>query len=383
MSLRDATATHELLQWLLEEGELRFLDRATTVVARELLNAAGIEELGELSVMTAVKEMKAGGETKVEEFTRRMGEELQRYHALPMKKWRFLLPMAWDFGDVLERPARVRVLGQDFYFVRRSSVERVVGRRFAASRLERNRLTAPDEFVSAVVTGKLEQWAWRIVDPAFAAFRGLVELKTGFRSWHYAGRDKPRRKLAHPEWMFVRAQSCDPRFRWFEVDGDDVVGPRTGLLKLQRSDLDDLRQFCHVLRTPAPSGSTNALIADCLRLYSQALDTRFRHATFLGLWQTAEAIVGSFRTEDVARGLALIGRDLGLPATGIAFTTQELSAKRNEIVHHGIHDVDHDDLNILRTACDTALAWLFRNREAFPERRLIHRYLRSQARATT
>ena len=54
---------------------------------------------------------------------------------------------------------------------------------------------------------------------------------------------------------------------------------------------------------------------------------------------------------------------------------QELS-KRNDIVHRGIHDVENDDINIIKLACEAALDWLFRTHKSLPTISHIEHYYR-------
>jgi len=110
------------------------------------------------------------------------------------------------------------------------------------------------------------------------------------------------------------------------------------------------------------------------------MDARFQHLCLLGFWQLAEAITHSEtvggNTDKVVARLAWHGIGIGLKASGYRETLAVLGKKRNDIVHRGIHDVQDDDINILKFACEVAIEWLIRIQKTLPSTAHIEHYYR-------
>jgi hypothetical protein len=67
---------------------------------------------------------------------------------------------------------------------------------------------APEVFV--LVESEAQRWedAWRSIEPAFDALRGLTKLSLNLGVWRNSAADKsPRQKIAHPLWMIVQKDS--------------------------------------------------------------------------------------------------------------------------------------------------------------------------------
>lgn len=149
------------------------------------------------------------------------------------------------------------------------------------------------------------------------------------------------------------------------LEGDRfVTEQRTPRLNVTLAD-KHLKLIQHLAprfsRQPPPD-STTALIIDAFRLYAQAMDERFDHASFLGLWQLAETLtlsdMAGGRTETVCRRLAWHGTRLKLPGSGFRHLLEYYAERRNDMVHHGIRDVGDDEVNFVKLICELVLGWL-------------------------
>jgi hypothetical protein len=201
----------------------------------------------------------------------------------------------------------------------------------------------PQVFLS--VSAQSSSWnsAWKDIEPAFNALRGLIELTFDFYRWHMGGGGRSaRRKVPHPLWMIACKEGMPQEWVYFITDEDNT----TKALDLDSAHLDGIKKNAAILQQEPEPQSTLSLIADCLRLYSQAMDARFKHLCFLGFWQLAEAITHSEsvggKTDKVAERLAWHGTEIGLKGSGYQETLVVLGKKRNNIVHRGIHEIEDD-----------------------------------------
>jgi len=110
------------------------------------------------------------------------------------------------------------------------------------------------------------------------------------------------------------------------------------------------------------------------------MDARFPHLSFLGFWQLAEAVTNAEtfggKTEKVVARLAWHGPRLGFKGSGYEGILKRLSTKRNSIVHRGIHDIENDDINVIKIACEAAVNWLFQIHKSLPTVQHIEQYYR-------
>lgn len=176
----------------------------------------------------------------------------------------------------------------------------------------------------------------------------------------------------------MRVRIGDTSLEWIHFITDEDSEAKA--FELSKSRLIGLQKNASVLGKKPKEQSTLSLIANCLRLYSQAMDARFTHLSFLGFWQLGEAITNAKtvggKTQKVVDRLAWHGSRIGLKGSGYTETLRVLGDKRNDIVHRGIHDVENDDINIIKLACEAALEWLFRTHKSLPTISHIDHYYR-------
>ncbi len=187
-----------------------------------------------------------------------------------------------------------------------------------------------------------------------------MEYCFSFNQWSFSSHQKPRRKIPHPHWYIFHKSTGSLDGGHFETEEYDQATP----FDLNVVGFERLQQIAHILANEPDQSSTISIISDCLRLYVQAMDERFRYACFLAFWQLAEALTLSETrrgdTADVVKRLAWHGERLGLKASGYTETLKTYSKKRNDIVHRGIREVEDGDVNLLKSACETALQWLMK-----------------------
>ena len=327
--------------------------------------------------MNVLGQMKKLGKRTIEDF-----EEIYARHRAQLAQagqnmvpWTFYLPMHMSLAADLPQPTKIRILGFDFDFVSFSSLlPRLTGEQ--AKIMTDPRLVEfytgvrpdapPTTLITATSRAAAWQEAWDELSTAFDALRGGLELTLHLYQRQSSSSLRFRRgSLSHPVWAL--ATNPSGAAEWFYFATQPPVPP--GLyhwspepLHLSLDIFTLLGKNIQVLRDRAEPPSTRYLIADCLRLYAQAMDANLRGERFLSFWQMAEAItcaeiVGG-DTRHVANNLAWHAGRLKLKATGYKHTLTRLGKKRNRIAHSGTSDVNDDDINILKLSCEVALQWL-------------------------
>lgn len=175
------------------------------------------------------------------------------------------------------------------------------------------------------------------------------------RRW---GGDDPRALIPHPKWYLARNESESVELSTFIVSDNEF----NDYITISADDLEKWQNRSDFMKEEPPGNSTRALIVDALRLYSQAMDDRFRDGCFLGLWQVLEVIALSDevngRTDKICSRIQWHSDHLDLPGSGIRYTLKCLSEKRNDLVHRGVRSIDDDDVNVLKTIVEVSLSWL-------------------------
>jgi len=380
----------KLIDWLLSVKKDGWsVDWLNMVAFAELGSSSSYEGLTEPVIMQVLDEMSKNNKKKVDEFET-IFEQRLKFNAIATNKkidcWRFFIPMDVTLSAGIARRSRIHILGKEFTFLSLASVKRQLNKKNRNVLRDTNQITLntgiiveklPNVFISVSTHKSSRDLAWKDIEPAFDALRGLIELSLGFYGWRISiGRESARRKLPHPLWMIAFKKGEPPEWMNFLTDEDSTATS----FELDSKMLSQIKKKAKIFRTEPRQKSTLFLIADCLRLYSQAMDVRFRHLCFLGFWQLAEAITNSEtvggNTDKVAVRLAWHGMKIGLIGSGYKETLAVLGKKRSDIVHRGIHEIKDNDINILKLACDAAINWLFRIHKSLPTIAHIEHYYR-------
>src|SRR6266516_1481209 len=276
------------------------------------------------------------GETSVDALERLCSA---RRGALPIqaREWRFWLPLELAPRPPVQLPVSVTMLGTAFALESGDSVRSQLAAELGKLREYYNRhdrTPLTPTFVS--FTGRGEHWseAWKGAEPAWDAYRGLAAFIFGRGKYRIVG-GGPRSDVLHPAWMLARTEGVPLQFVPFTLDYDPSrrLGGDVGI---SQDMMNSFQEYAVPLAGRPPRGSTLGIVADCLRLYAQAMDSGQDYSCFLGLWQLAEAITvveeDGGRTERVAARLSMF---IAFPPVGARRTLKYLSRRRNKMVHEG------------------------------------------------
>jgi len=230
-------------------------------------------------------------------------------------------------------------------------------------------------FVSFAGHGEHWSEAWKGAEPAWDAYRGLAAFIFGRGKFRVVG-GGPRSEVLHPAWMLARTEGLALQFVLFDLDYDPSrrLGGDVGI---SQEMMNSFQEHAAPLAGRPPRGSTLGIVADCLRLYAQAMDSGQDYSCFLGLWQLAEALTvaeeDGGKTERVAARLSMF---IAFPPVGASRTLRYLSRRRNKMVHEGILAMDLGDLNLVQFACERALGWLLNQCNKLPTRLHLREFYR-------
>lgn len=342
-------------------------------------------------VMNVLRVMKERGFVTVEEFEAVYAElraEWARQSNEQKTRWDFYVPQAMTAATDLSLSVTISVLGYQFTLRRWSEVEASLGRAEIEGAFSRKYRRAPDQLpgvcLSFSADGVNEYAAWKRAGPVYDFYRGLLEYVHGFWSWTHFFAGPPKARVRFPLWPWMLATSTGKPMELIEFITDEPPSPPPNTLEIKR--WTELAEVAAKFANDPPNGTTVALLVDALRLYSQALDERFRHTCLLGLWQMAETLTmsGQFggKTDVVcARLVTIIDKRLRPEPVGLSEILQVIAKKRNRIVHHGVHDdVDDEDINILKSVCEMSLWCILRDAEKLPTQEHLEHYLRFRPR---
>lgn len=203
--------------------------------------------------------------------------------------------------------------------------------------------------------------AWKSVEPFYNALIGLIDFIQNQNVFHYIGKNK-RSHQKKPSYIIGLSSVGDYFHRVDEYSSKREKGK-----ELDKVEKQQFKSIITLLKGDKPKGSIDELIIDALRLYHEAMASRYKDTVFIRLWQIAEAITLSEntggKTDKVIARLKWHFNNEEIPGNNIDFTLQGLKKKRNTLVHKGIDEVDSDDINALKSLCDSAIEWLIKNRK--------------------
>jgi hypothetical protein len=375
----------EIITYLLELhvflGQWRHDGIKSTIAFSELAASAKDGVLSRSLIMQILREMHENNKKTVEEFEL-LYEQKQEERLLASNskadEWAFFIPIDINLASDIVGIPKFIILGKDFTLENWEVVDRQVDEatrrklhtpeQLSEELNSINLFRSPNLYITVRGKGANAVNAWREIDPAFEALRGLLEFFLNrFQTTNtWIGERRPLRKIPHPQWMLAFKENVEPEWFRFVIDTENIVDP----FPIKKSTLEKIQEFGQFLHNMPKPNSTLELITNCLRLYAQAMDARFEHLCFLGLWQLAEAITRSEtiggKTDDVVKRLAWHREQTDLAGSGFTETLNSFGKMRNQIVHKGIHLVDENDVNILKFICDLALYWLIGVHESLP-----------------
>jgi len=296
----------KLIDWLLSVRKDNgwSVDWVNMVAFAELGSSSSHPGMTDSLIMRVLGEMKQNSNTTVDEFETIFNQRLKTDAIAANKQvgcWQFFIPIEVIPSADLAQRNRIRILGREFTFLSFATVERKLDKQsrialrdtyFITYRTGINVKHLPTVFLSVSTQASSLNLGWRDITPAFDALRGLIELSLDFYGWRITSSEKSaRRKLPHPLWMIALKKGTPLELINFITDEDEDTATKP--FKLNSTQLAGIKKNAKILRREPTPQSTLSLLADCLRLYSQAMDARFKHFCFLGFWQLAEAITHS------------------------------------------------------------------------------------------
>lgn len=391
-------SAQDLISWLLaQRGESGWpASRINLVAFRELISMSRDSKIDEGAIMKTLGVMATENKSSIDDFEQihhSLNFPLSPQQGISDQMWTFFLPVQVDLDTDAKTPYHLQILGQKFSIVRRDLLLRQIepSARKEFSNPEVVYLETgcdyqqlPNTFLKARAIAPIWEEAWRTIVPAFDTLRGLIEItfnlfrfKSQYIKW---GRRKPRAYLPHPKWMVGYLKGNPLVWIPFLVD-EHSTEEITNNDSLSAEALHKIKTNSQHFKNPVSRGNTISLVADCMRLYAQALDSRANALTLLGLWQLAEAITNSEghggKTDVVVNRLAWHSPRNGLKGSGYRATLIKLGKKRNDIVHRGISDdIDDADINLLKLACEHALLWLLSAKGNLPTINHLEKYYR-------
>lgn len=382
----------ELINWLLSRrrkpGVWPQNDWSTTVAFAELgYSSSSTSNLNRFLIMQVLNKMSKNNKKTVEDFEATF-LDIQKTNSLTINKsignWHFFIPIKVKLNPDINQHLKIRILGKDFSIMGLRSVKSKFDKKNKSIWEDPNIIrsntgveveTIPEMFLYVSGQAQNPYAAWEKITPAFDTLRGIIELTLGIYRGHImGGRQTARRKIPHPLWMVAYKKEIQPEWMTFQTEDDKT----TRLFDLNNESFTRIKQNARTLKKVPDSKSTISLIADCLRLYSQAMDARFDYLCFLGFWQLAEAITRSEsfggKPEKVVSRIAWHSTKFKIKGSGYLHTLLALGNKRNDIVHRGINNIEDIDINILKATCEIALDWLFIIHKILPTMAHIEHY---------
>jgi len=200
--------------------------------------------------------------------------------------------------------------------------------------------------------------AYQNISAILTLFRGIIDFSCYFMTTTLISVGaKNRTKLQHPERIYGLNNNTDERYYL-----DFVLPPSNSKSKSinpTKYEQDIIIKLLNLFSS-IPKQSIIYLVADALRLYSQAMDQEYKHNYYLSLWQLCERLVlndpKDGRSINVVNRLDYFAKFLG----GIEITTtlNKQAAIRNDLVHRGIDKVTEEDISVLKYLSEEILLWL-------------------------
>lgn len=217
--------------------------------------------------------------------------------------------------------------------------------------------------------------AWKSIEPTFNLLRGLLDFILAYNAWSFFTVLQARTMIPHPKTVFGISSESSFEFLNFLVQNESKQQ-----VEISFKQRKSFEKYLHFLQKSGKKNSINDLLSDIFRLYSQAMDENDLQYGFLKFWQIAETIAladpngpsaGSIKN----RITFLTGPT---PDFDLSLYIDKLSAKRNELVHKGIDDIEETDFNILKSICERAIVWLYVNRSNFKTINHLEQYYNSK-----
>ncbi len=300
----------------------------------------------------------------VVEFEKRFENRIANVTTAKKTEWVFVIPLMINFSDEFAFPIKMKFFNQMIFISKWSSLAKRFGKKRINTLLTKNSLSKNiNTYKTAIVLtsyGSSGYNAWQKVDFTFDAFRGIMEFSYLYNTISLSlGRNASKGvfPLAGHIWGLCEDLSVDEDLIFFLTA--DECKPKVHVIR--KKNWSSVLYLVQLIKNIPAKNSINELLANCFRLYGQSVNHNFAHLILLGLWQIAEelscSMPGQTKTETICQRLAKhspynFSEDISIKLLQI------ISKKRNDIVHRGINEANENDVNILKTFCDSNIAWL-------------------------
>jgi hypothetical protein len=327
-------------------------------IAFKELSAITKDNISTSSILHVLAKMKKSNKKGTLDFEELYNEEYVK-RELTKNKWEFFLPTEIMKGKYKSKS--FQICNKKFNISSYQSLQKYLG----MEPMNRNiKSLCSDSLVITKVffvvreRGINLEDAWNKISPAFELLRGIFQFVTSMSKCSYNSGNIPLTSYQHPQWMLIKRPNNEIEGRKFFVDSCHFKKE----IELNKNQYIFFNDILRLFKNKPDEKSTLSVLANSLRLYSQALDAKYRYNCFLSLWQALEAIsVSEFvggSTEKIKKRIIWHTEKYKLVGTGLKETLEVLSDKRNNLVHRGIDNIDQDDINILKIVCETALKWI-------------------------
>lgn len=298
-----------------------------------------------------------------------------------LNSYTFVFPFNADVDSAIPADASLVAYGNTFHFRDWDEVERLLEGQLLdllepATSYHLRELVTRQRIVSVVQAGSSWEMAWQDLIPAFDTFLGLVDFHINKGSARFFGIGT-RATIPHPDW--VLAYSTNPTkvegSYAFLIDESTPSGP----FKFSPTVLDFLVRASEPLAEVPPANSTLELVANCLRLYSEAVHKRFDDACFVHFWQLLEAASLGGSSKQIQQRLSWLGPTWHLPGSGIREILTSFGKIRNDIVHRGQYVATHEDINIIKIISEGVINWLVGIADDLPTQNHLRQFYASKS----
>ncbi|MEQ9437679.1 MAG: hypothetical protein RIG62_01480 [Cyclobacteriaceae bacterium] len=328
-----------------------------------------LNRIGEISIIPTLVELKAEKKHTVQDFEQTYPSIKASFHRKinkPEKRWLLFIPF-----DLRTKNRKIQILGKKFSIVEKDDLLKKLDiglfkskiSSFKAFPSEKDKFidNLPFYFLQSEIYAAQYTQLWKKVESYYDLLRGVVDYSMQYGTYHlrFGTPFSKRTFLGLP----TLAIAIDDKKKLEVIDLLSDSNQKFKPIEFSSAQDDNFKfissLFDHEIND---ENSIESLMADCFRLYGQSMDSIHDYQAFISLWQIAERITLNAKSQEVADKLNALNKDK-LPGSRSKYSLNILAKKRNDIVHRGIHNLDEDDLTILKLNCENALQWLIHNRD--------------------
>lgn len=231
----------------------------------------------------------------------------------------------------------------------------------------------PNQFISTFIDGYSTSDVLNKIENEIQVFIGILSFSIFISNSSWKASFEERKRIENIQILYKNRSKHN-----INIESLIQEKNRKHQFSIPENNKMTFNDLISLFKLPPKTNSTNSLIADSLRLYSDSLNSINIYNAFLNFWQLAEVIclsenVGG-RTDKIIARLSWHLTHTKLANEQITRTLKNLSRKRNDFVHRGIKSIDQDDLNIIKYLTETALVWLINIKKQLQDKSQIETF---------